>query len=82
MKETIAELQTAATPAKKTRAKKVEPVEETAPVVEAEPVIETAAPTTAAAAEPDQVELTAAAVGAGALDGDSLAALDGLLMSL
>lgn len=81
MKETIAELQTAA-PAKKTRAKKVEPVEETAPVVEAEPVIETAAPTTAAAAEPDQVELTAAAVGAGALDGDSLAALDGLLMSL
>lgn len=82
MKETIAELQTAATPAKKTRAKKVEPVEETAPVAEAEPVIETAAPTTAAAAEPDQVELTAAAVGAGALDGDSLAALDGILMSL
>lgn len=81
MKETITELQNAATPAKKTRTKKTEPVEETAPVVE-EPVIETAAPTTAAAAEPDQVELTAAAVGAGALDGDSLAALDGLLMSL
>lgn len=82
MKETITELQKTATPAKKTRSKKVEPVEETVPVAEAEPVIETAAPTTAAAAEPDQVELTAAAVGAGALDGDSLAALDGLLMSL